>query len=134
MSRSLRQANHVPFKVLVIDDDPKMLSLSVSWLKAAGFDVISASGEQDGFALLRSEHPDLLVADLKMPQMDGFEFCRRVRADSVLPVLVFSTVPQAEGRERSIEAGANRYIVKDFDLTELIEAVRDLTVGIDEGS
>ena len=133
MLRNVRQRNHPAFKVLVVDDDPTMLNLSLSWLEAAGFDVITGSGGQEGLSLLRSERPNLLVTDLNIREMDGLEFCRRARADSGLPVLVFSTTTVEEGREKSIQAGASEYIEKDLDLTDLIEAVREFAIRSDEG-
>ncbi|MDA1347495.1 MAG: response regulator [Chloroflexi bacterium] len=120
--------HHVPYKVLLIDDDITMRGLSETWLKAAGFDVLVAGDGEEGLTLFRSAKPDAVVTDIDIPGMDGFELCRRVRAESDAPVLVFSSRSEEEGGPPSLEAGAKGYVRKDLDLTDLIDGVRLLAV------
>lgn len=120
--------HHVPYKVLLIDDDITMRELSETWLKAAGFDVLVAGDGDQGLGLLRSAKPDAVVTEIDIPGMDGLELCRRVRAESDAPVLVFSSRSEEEGGPPSLEAGAKGYVKKDLDLTDLIDGVRLLAV------
>jgi two-component system chemotaxis response regulator CheY len=101
-----------------------MLRLALS---AAGFAVIQAEDGARGIDLLKDSVPDVIITDLNMPGMDGFELISQVRADPRLrsvPILVLTTESDAEKKDRARRAGATGWIVKPFDPTRLVEAVR----------
>jgi two-component system chemotaxis sensor kinase CheA len=99
-------------------------------LESAGFQVQTAVDGVDAFTLLREQNFDLVVSDVEMPRMDGFDLAGRIRADkrlSELPVILVTALESQQQRERGIDAGASAYIVKSsFDQSDLLEAVRRL--------
>lgn len=116
--------------VLVAEDSITSRMLIKSILESAGYDVRTAVDGMDAFTLLRAEKFDLLVSDVEMPRLNGFDLTARIRADkrlAELPVVLVTALETREDRERGIDAGANAYIVKSsFDQSNLIEAVRRL--------
>lgn len=116
--------------VLVAEDSITSRMLIKSILESAGYDVKTAVDGMDAFTLLRAEKFDLLVSDVEMPRLNGFDLTARIRADNrlaELPVVLVTALETREDRERGIDAGANAYIVKSsFDQSNLIEAVRRL--------
>ena len=115
--------------VLVVDDLPVNRDLVRTVLGYHGHQTIEARGGQEALALLTHEHPDLVLTDVMMPGMDGFELARAIRADSStksIPVLFYTAnylVQEAGGDELS--GGITRIVPKTGDLTELIDAVED---------
>ena len=77
----------MPKKILVIDDEPKIVEICHDYLKAAGFEVVSAGDGLQGLAAARREKPDLVVLDLMMPGMDGLDVCRSLRRESNTPII-----------------------------------------------
>ena len=109
--------------VLVVDDSPMVRSLHAFMLESAGYRVREAENGGDGLEQLLREPVDLLVTDINMPVMDGYELCRRVRALPEyrdLPILMISTESQARDKARGFEAGANLYLVKPVDRDVLL--------------
>jgi two-component system chemotaxis sensor kinase CheA len=113
--------------VLVVDDSITSRMLLESILVAAGHNVRTAVDGQEGFSLLKSENFDLVVSDVEMPRLDGFEFTAKIRADSQLselPVIIVTSLDSREEKERGIEVGANGYIVKtSFDQDNLLKVI-----------
>jgi two-component system chemotaxis sensor kinase CheA len=99
-------------------------------LESAGYRVKTAVDGMEAFTLLRSEHFDLVVSDVEMPRLNGFDLTVRIRADkklAQLPLVLVTALESREDRERGIDVGANAYLVKSsFDQSNLIEAVRRL--------
>jgi len=117
-------------RILLIDDEPELLyALSVR-LMAAGFSCDTAGDGKIGLAKIRQHAPDLVVADLLMPEMDGYELVRRLKADpgtASIPVVVLTAVPERALAQRAEELrGVTRVIYKPFDSAELLSAVRDI--------
>jgi two-component system chemotaxis sensor kinase CheA len=116
--------------VLVVEDSITSRMLLKSILEGAGYAVKTAADGLEAFALLRSEPFDLVVSDVEMPRLGGFDLTARVRADkklSALPVVLVTALATREDRERGIDVGANAYIVKgSFDQDDLLETVRRL--------
>ena len=117
-------------KILVAEDSITSRMLLKSILETAGYNVKTAIDGMEAFALLRVERFDLVVSDVEMPRLNGFDLTARIRADrklSELPVVLVTALETREDRERGIDAGANAYIVKgSFDQSNLLEAVRRL--------
>ena len=116
--------------VLAVDDSATSRMLIKSMLESAGYKVTSAVDGLEAFTMLRADRFDLLVSDVEMPRMNGFELTARIRADdrlSELPVVLVTGLETREDRERGIDVGANAYIVKSsLDQSNLIDAVRRL--------
>lgn len=113
--------------VLTVDDSHAMRDMLRHSLMAAGYRVIQAEDGLHGLEVLASERPDVIVTDINMPRMDGFDFIKAVRQDIShrgIPVLVLTTEVDVEKKNRAREAGATGWIVKPFDPEKLVEAVR----------
>lgn len=114
-------------KVLVIDDDPFSAGLIDSCLRSAGFMSATCSDPERALEMITSELPDLIILDVVMPKIDGFDLCRRVRAHPALqftPVIFVTRKGDVEQRVRGLEVGGNDYISKPFEPQELIARVR----------
>jgi two-component system chemotaxis sensor kinase CheA len=116
--------------ILVVEDSITSRSLLKNILESAGYAVRTAVDGIDAYTTLKTEPFDLVVSDVEMPRMDGFDLTARIRADknlSELPIVLVTALEQREHRERGIEVGANAYIVKSsFDQSNLLEVVRRL--------
>ena len=117
-------------KILVAEDSITSRTLLKNILEAAGYQVVTAVDGADAFAHVRTGEFDLVVSDVDMPRMNGFELTAGIRADkklSELPVVLVTALESREDRERGIDAGANAYIVKSsFDQSNLLEAIKKL--------
>ncbi len=115
--------------ILVIDDDLSSQKAVESLLLHQGFDLIFASTGKEGIKLAIAAKPDLILLDVMMPGMDGFEVCSLIRAEEILgevPILMISALDDRESRLRGIEAGVDDFISKPFDRTELRARVRTI--------
>ena len=115
--------------VLVVDDEPDIVDLIRMSLNLANFDVLTASNGSEALKVLESTKPDLVLLDVMMPQMTGFEVCERIRALPSLknlPVIILTAKGQKEDAEKGLSVGADDYIIKPFDPTELAEQVRSM--------
>jgi two-component system, chemotaxis family, sensor kinase CheA len=116
--------------ILVVDDSITTRTMERNLLEAAGFRVRVAADGLDAWAVLRTEEFDLVLSDVDMPRMDGFELTTRIRSDrklADLPVVLVTALESREDKERGIEVGANAYIVKSsFDQSNLLEIIRRL--------
>jgi two-component system chemotaxis sensor kinase CheA len=117
-------------RVLVAEDSITARTLVKGILEGAGYDVVASVDGMDALTRLKSEPFDLLVSDVDMPRMNGFELTARIRADTALhelPVVLVTALGSQKDREYGIEVGANAYIVKsDFDQSNLVEIIRRL--------
>ncbi|MFH1032578.1 MAG: response regulator [Chloroflexota bacterium] len=114
--------------VLVVDDEIKILRFIKLSLTLAGYAVITATNGADALKLLESEKPDIMLLDLIMPGMDGFEVLRRTRAISGLPVIVFSAHDSASGEALSL--GANDFLAKPFSSGELVNKIEAIAQAV----
>ncbi|WP_059051704.1 response regulator transcription factor [Paenibacillus senegalimassiliensis] len=113
--------------ILVIDDDEKITSMLRRGLAFEGYDVSTARNGAEGLSMILSEDPDLIILDVMMPQVDGFEVCRRLReGGSTVPVLMLTAKDEVENRVKGLDTGADDYLVKPFALEELLARVRAL--------
>ncbi|HZG75813.1 MAG TPA: response regulator transcription factor [Paenibacillus sp.] len=113
--------------ILVIDDDEKITSMLRRGLAFEGYGVRTARNGAEGLDAIRLEEPDLIVLDIMMPGVDGWEVCRRLReAGSRVPVLMLTAKDEVGDRVRGLDAGADDYLVKPFALEELLARVRAL--------
>jgi DNA-binding response OmpR family regulator len=116
-------------KILVADDEPDFVELISMRLEVNGFKVVAAKDGQEAIDKTKKENPDLLILDLMMPKLDGFEVCRMLKFDDNfrdLPIIVLSALDQQQDREKAIKAGADEYFIKPFDLSLLLTKIRNL--------
>lgn len=115
--------------VLIADDDGDILSLVKAVLERSGHEVVAASDGAEALASVRARKPDLVVLDIAMPEVDGLEVLRRLRADpttSELPVVLLSARAQEADVQRGFAIGASAYLKKPFSPRELSEHVAEL--------
>ena len=119
-------------RVLVVDDAVTTRAMERGLLELAGYEVAVAVDGVDAWTALKSEPFDLVVSDVDMPRMNGFELTARIRADAALaelPVVLVSALEAREDKERGIEVGANAYVVKSsFEQSNLLEIIHRLGV------
>jgi CheY-like chemotaxis protein len=116
-------------KILIADDSKTALMMSQMLLKRHPFDIVTASDGAEAVQRAIADHPDLILMDVVMPNMNGFEAVRAIRAtDSVrsIPVIMVTTRSEAENVEDGYESGCNDYITKPVDGVELLEKIYDL--------
>jgi two-component system KDP operon response regulator KdpE len=111
-------------KILVVDDEPHMVMLVEANLRAAGYEVLSAADGQAALQLAELEQPDLIILDLMLPGLDGYEVCRRIREYSAVPVLMLTARSNEIDLVRGFDVGADDYLVKPFAINELLVRVR----------
>ena len=110
--------------VLVVDDEPTLREVVVRYLERAGYRALEAGDGDEAEALLRNRPPDLVILDLMLPGTDGLELCRRIRADSALPVIMLTARGEEADRIVGLELGADDYVTKPFSPRELVARVR----------
>jgi DNA-binding response OmpR family regulator len=111
-------------KILIIEDEEGIIHLLNLYLKDAGYNVVVARDGADGLALHAREKPDLVILDIMLPAIDGFEVCRRIRAWSKTPILILTARSDEDDRVNGLELGADDYLVKPFSPRELVSRVR----------
>jgi two-component system, OmpR family, response regulator MprA len=117
----------VAFEILVIDDDPKVLSLMRRGLSFAGYGVELAATGEEALEIARDRLPDLVVLDVMLPGIDGLEVCSRLRAGAPdLPILMLTAKDRVPDRVAGLDAGADDYLVKPFAFDELLARIRAL--------
>ena len=111
-------------KILVVDDDRRLLAMVRRGLVLEGFDVQVAAGAREALNILRSEPPDMVVLDVMMPEIDGFELCRRIRRAGDCAILMLTARDAVTDRVAGLESGADDYLVKPFAFEELVARIR----------
>jgi len=113
-------------RILVIDDDPKITAMLARSLRFEGYQVETAENGEAGLTQIAEDPPQLIILDLMMPRLDGWAFCRRLRQESPVPVLMLTARDEVGDRVRGLDIGADDYLVKPFALEELLARVRAL--------
>ena len=111
-------------KILVVDDEPEIVTICRDYLEAAGFTVLAANTGPDGLAVARRHRPDLIVLDLLLPGMDGLDVCRTLRRESDTPIIMLTARVEESDKLVGLELGADDYITKPFSARELVARVR----------
>jgi len=110
--------------ILVVDDEPQIRRTLRSSLAAAGYGVREAANGEAALAAIREQMPDLLIIDINMPGMSGFEVCREIRETSEVPIIMLSVRNSERDKVRALDAGADDYVVKPFGMQELLARIR----------
>ncbi|PQQ66144.1 response regulator [Acetivibrio saccincola] len=121
-------------KILIIEDTEFMKKLISDVLKEAGYEVVTASSGEEGLQKVREEKPDLVLLDVVMPGMDGFEVCRILREDesnNLMPIIMLTAQENEDHKLEGLELGADDYIIKPFNSRELVSRVRNTLKRID---
>ena len=114
-------------RILLIEDDPSILRGLADALRLESYEVLAASDGEAGYHAIGQKRPDLLILDLMLPGMSGYEVCRRVRAEgSNIPILMLTARGEEGDRVLGLDLGADDYITKPFSLRELLARVRAL--------
>ena len=117
------QAPQTNFKsmttILVVDDEPAVLKVLVTRLKLAGYKVLSAQDGEQALDIFHRESPDLVVLDVMLPKIDGFAVCRRIRSESVVPIIFLTALEAISERVAGLDLGADDYLSKPFSPKEL---------------
>ncbi len=115
-----------PIKVLVVDDERNILDIIKFNLEVEGYEVITSRDGEEALRLIRELTPDIVLCDIMMPELDGLEVCRRLKADgrtNHIPVVMLSARTQAQDKVASIDAGADDFITKPFDFSDLVARI-----------
>ncbi|NJL83425.1 MAG: response regulator transcription factor [Chloroflexaceae bacterium] len=119
----------MPLVILIADDDPGIRLAIADYLELSGYAAIAAENGEQALSLLASYHPHLLVSDIKMPKMDGYELVRRVRQRPeyrLLPVILLTEKGSTQERIQGYQAGCDLYLPKPFEMEELGAVIRNL--------
>lgn len=115
------------YHILIIDDDEKITSMLQRGLAFEGYRVAVANVAQQGLQLIAEDEPDLVILDVMMPQIDGWEVCRRIRnSGSRIPILMLTARDDIQDRVKGLDLGADDYLVKPFAFEELLARIRAL--------
>jgi two-component system KDP operon response regulator KdpE len=111
-------------RILVVDDEPQLTRVLRTGLTSRGYDVRAAADGLSGFETFSDWHPDLVITDLAMPNVDGLELCRRLRAISQVPIIVLSAKGEEKTKVEALDLGADDFVTKPFGIDELLARVR----------
>jgi two-component system, OmpR family, response regulator RegX3 len=111
-------------RILVVDDEPALRHLLKAYLAKEGFEVLEAASGAQALSLLRAGGVDLAVVDVMLPEVDGFEVVRRIRARSAVPIILLTARGEETNRVAGLELGADDYVVKPFSAPEVVARVR----------
>jgi two-component system KDP operon response regulator KdpE len=114
----------VKSNILVVDDEPQITRVLKTTLSGHGYGVRTAADGEEALQIMKDWSPDLIMTDLRMPNMDGLELCRRVRAQSRTPIIVLSVKGEEAIKVEALDAGADDYITKPFSVNELLARIR----------
>lgn len=110
--------------ILVVDDDKKIVDLVSLYLKRDGYSVVAAYDGREALDLARRKHPDLIVLDLLLPELDGTDVCRLLRAESHVPIIMLTARSTDDDKLTGLDIGADDYVTKPFNPRELMARIR----------
>jgi len=116
-------------RILIVDDEADLAMMITGRLKVWGHEVLTASNGPDGLAAARSERPDLILLDLMLPKLNGYEICHLLKQDAKfqsIPIIMLTARAQQSDRKLALESGANAYLAKPYEPQELRQAIDDL--------
>ncbi len=119
------------YRVLVVDDEPRILNFLSAKLNAKGFNVLTASSGSEAIEKVQSEEPDLIVLDIIMPHMSGFDALKEVRRFSSIPVIILSARDDAADKIKGLQLGADDYLPKPFNAEELVARIEAIKRRLD---
>lgn len=114
-------------KIVIAEDEPDIRELIAFTLRFSGYEVVAGSNGEEGYNLTKTEHPDLVILDVRMPKMTGYDACRKIKADpetAKIPVIFLSAKGQENEIEQGLASGAEKYLLKPFAPDQLAEQVK----------
>jgi DNA-binding response OmpR family regulator len=111
-------------RILVVDDEPRYIRAIQVNLEASGYKVLTAHNGQTAIELAANEEPDLILLDIRMPGLDGYEVCRRIREFSAAPIIMLTALAESANKVKGLDMGADDYVTKPFSADELLARVR----------
>ncbi|MEW5815567.1 MAG: response regulator transcription factor [Spirochaetota bacterium] len=113
-------------RILIVEDEPQLVGILEYLLKDEGFEALSAYTGEEALKLIKLEKPDLVIMDIMLPKMDGFELCMRIRRFTTIPVIILTAKKEQEDVIRGLEFGADDYLTKPFNHKELILRIKKI--------
>ena len=116
-------------RILLVDDEPSIVKMVGKRLEVEGFDVLIATDGQDGLTKAQTERPDLIILDLMLPKLNGYEVCTMLKQDAryhQIPIVLFTAKAQDKDEKLGMQCGADAYVRKPFRAQELLEHIRAL--------
>src|SRR5438876_3075435 len=110
--------------ILVVDDEPQITRVLRTSLSSHGYDIRVANDGETALEIMKDWSPDLVITDLAMPNMDGLELCRRLRAISQVPIIILSAKGEEKIKVEALDIGADDFVTKPFGIDELLARVR----------
>ena len=111
-------------RILIVDDEPQILRMLRASLVSCGYEVVSAGNGMEGFTAFERTKPDLIITDMSMPVMDGYALTEEIRRVSHVPIIVLSVRSTEPVKVNALDAGADDYVIKPFNMPELLARVR----------
>jgi DNA-binding response OmpR family regulator len=111
-------------KILIVDDEKKIVEIIKAYMEREGFQTLTAFDGKTAIDLALSQHPDLIVLDLMLPEISGWDVCRRIRKTSEVPIIMLTARDEITDKIVGLEMGADDYLTKPFDPKELVSRVR----------
>ena len=111
-------------RILIVDDEPQILRMLRASLVSSGYDVVSAGDGMEGFSAFERAKPDLVITDMTMPVMDGYALTQEIRRVSQVPIIILSVRSTEPIKVNALDAGADDYVTKPFNMPELLARVR----------
>lgn len=111
-------------KILIVEDDAHIRELLRLYLEREGYKVVEAENGQVGVEKWREESPDMILLDVMMPIMDGWQVCKIVRAESKIPIIIMTAKGETFDKVNGLEMGADDYVVKPLDMQEVVARIR----------
>lgn len=124
-------------KILIVEDDIDVAEMVTAYFRAQGYDVLTVNWGEDGVRACQTTHPDLVILDIRLPDIDGYEVARRLRHDrrtADVPIIFLTEKRERADKLQGLELGADDYITKPFDIQELRLRVRNALQRISQGS
>ena len=122
-----------PHRILLVDDEPSIIKMVSKRLEVEGFEVLVAMDGQEGLVKAQTEHPALVILDIMLPKLNGYEVCTMLKQDSryqKIPIILFTAKTQAKDEKLAMECGANAYVRKPFLAQELLSKIRGLIESV----
>lgn len=115
-------------RILIVDDEPDLIDMLKDRLEAEGYTVIAASDGVEGLEKAKTEKPDLILLDIMMPKMDGYQVCRFLKFDEAfkhIPIILLTARAQPQDKKWGLAVGADDYVSKPFDQADLLKKIKE---------